>query len=97
MKIYISGKITGEKHFKRKFAKAEREVKRLGHEVINPAKMNAHMPKSSSWEEYMIVSLAELSTADAIYMLQDWQNSKGARIEYRYAEEKHKVIIYEEV
>lgn len=94
MRIYISGKITGEKHFMRKFAKAERKLKRAGYDVINPAKINAKLPKNSKWRDYMIVSLAELSTADAIYMLPDWQESKGAKIEHEYAE-KHGIIIIE--
>lgn len=96
MRIYISGKITGEKHFMRKFAKAERKLKRLGFDVINPARINTNLPKTSTWEHYMIVSLAELSTADAIYMLPDWKNSEGARLEYKYAAEHDKSIFYEE-
>lgn len=96
MRVYISGKITGEKHFKRNFAKAERKLKREGHDVINPARINAHLPKNTQWREYMVVSLAELSTADAIYMLSNWQDSRGAQIEHEYAEERNKSIFYEE-
>lgn len=96
MRVYISGKITGDKHHKRKFAKVERKLKRAGHTVLNPARINANMPKDTSWMQYMVVSLAELLTADAIYMLHDWKASKGARLEHKYAREHNKTIVYEE-
>lgn len=95
MIVYISGKITGTKNYKRKFAKAERELKRKGFDVINPARMNACMPKSCDWDDYMTVSIAELDCSDAIYMLKDWKDSKGATVEHRYAMRQKKTVMYE--
>jgi hypothetical protein len=39
------------------------------------------------WRECMIVCLRELLQCDAIYMLNNWRNSKGARIELAVAVE----------
>lgn len=35
MKIYISGKITGDKHYKAKFREAEKKLTAAGHIVLN--------------------------------------------------------------
>lgn len=36
MKIYISGKITGDKRYKAKFREAEKKLTAAGHIVLNP-------------------------------------------------------------
>lgn len=95
MKVYISGKITGDKHYKRKFAKAERKLKRAGYDVINPARIGACLPKNTSWSEYMTISAVELRLAETIYMLSDWTDSMGARIEHELAEKYNMNILYE--
>lgn len=92
MRIYISGPITGEKRYKEIFEKAERELEARGYKVINPAKMDEVMPDDTTWEEYMEVSGALLSFADGIYMLEGWEKSKGARMEYEWAKEQGKNI-----
>ena len=88
MKVYISGQITGLPidEAKQKFAKVEILLKEKGHEAINPFNIipNVLRPK---WEDYMLADIKELFTCDAIYLLDNWHLSKGARIEKRIAEE----------
>lgn len=86
-KVYISGPITGTKDYLEKFEDIETALVLVhqGVEVINPAKVNANLPESTTWEEYMRMSLCMLSMCDGIYMMEGWQQSRGANLEYVYA------------
>ena len=87
MKIYLSGPITGIENYKEKFAAAEREAReRLSDwepEVFNPA--NIALPDTATHEDYMKICMRELAKCDTIYMLNGWQESRGANREYGYA------------
>lgn len=95
MKVYIAGKITGldTQFVKEKFAKSEWILKRKGHKTVNPTRL---VPINYDWQKAMDICLHHLKTCDAIYMQEDWQDSKGAVIEHETAI-KHKLkVIYEE-
>lgn len=100
MKTYISGLVTGldfEVAFA-KFEKAENKVieEYFGVEkVVNPMKLHPRLPQKK-WEEYMSVDIAELITCDAIYMMECWGQSKGARVEYAIAKELGLKIFFED-
>lgn len=95
MKVYISGAITGTDDYMERFAKAEKTLTDDGFIVINPAKVNGQLPKETSYDEYMKMSILMLSMCDAIYMLKDWGKSRGACIEYGYALGTDKIIMNE--
>lgn len=101
MKIYISGPITGTTDYMERFTKIQKELEYRGYEVINPALINSNLPKSTTWEEYMRVSLVMLEMCDAIYLLKGWRNSKGATLEYNRARQWglkiHEEILYENI
>lgn len=80
MRIYIAGKITNNPDYIEQFAKAENELKKQGYEVINPVK-----EEGLEYKWYIDEGLKQLMTCDAIYMLKNWQQSKGASLERRYA------------
>lgn len=86
-RIYISGAITGTTDFEERFANAEKKLREMGYEPVNPAKVNAQMPKDMSWDEYMDMSMCMLSLCDSIYMLKGWKGSKGAAREFEKAKE----------
>jgi hypothetical protein len=93
MIVYLSGKISGLDIdvVKQSFQEAENKMVELGHKVINPLKLPCWHDKT--WESYMRVCIANLTKCDAIYMLDGWQNSKGANLEYYIAYElKIKVL-----
>jgi hypothetical protein len=94
-KIYISGRITGiEADAPRLFYNAEMHLKKLGFDVINP--MTIKHNHNKSWANYMKADLKELLDCDVIYMLNNWQYSKGATIEKALAETLELQVLYEE-
>ena len=88
MKIYISGKISGLplKSVIEKFKWHAGFLKLKGYEPINPIDISP-FDESKEWHDYMVDDIAALLKCDAIYMLKDWGQSKGARIEYQIAKE----------
>ena len=94
MKIYISGQITGLKLVDARalFERAEILLQERGYIPVNPMKLNPHTV-GKTWKEYMLDDLNALFDCEAIYLLDNWQDSKGARIEYQVAKEMDMVIL----
>ena len=93
-KIYISGKITGlvYSEVQKKFNRAENLIKIMDHEAINPLKITPFVD-GKTWKEYMIDDLKALLDCDAIALLPDWKDSKGACVEYQLAKSLELEII----
>lgn len=85
MKIYISGGITGVADYEEHFKEAEIRLVAAGNEAINPARICAGLPESTTHSEYMEVSMVLLDMCDAIYMLQGWQESAESKEEFERA------------
>lgn len=85
MKIYISGKITGLplKETRERFADAQSLLDGIGFEAVNPMKKS--LPANATWEQHMVKDIELLFKCDAIYMMDNWIDSKGALIEYDIA------------
>jgi hypothetical protein len=97
MKIYISGKITGLPINKvvEKFKWHSGILEMKGYLPVNPIDVSP-FAEDKEWEDYMIDDIAALFKCDAIYMLKDWGQSKGARIEYQIAKELGLQILFED-
>ncbi|GHT09070.1 hypothetical protein FACS189426_06350 [Bacteroidia bacterium] len=95
MKIYISGKITGLPFadVAAKFEDAEMLLKDLGLETVNPTKNGLSF--NESWEKHIVRDIENLLECDAIYMLDGWNDSVGAGIEYDIAMRTGKDIWFE--
>jgi hypothetical protein len=93
MKVYIAGKITGNPNFKEQFKNAELGLRLKGHKVLNPADTVARID-GLKHEEYLHICLAMIDVADAVALLPNWKDSKGAREEREYAMKKGKEVIY---
>ena len=94
--IYISGKITGLsiEEAMENFLKAEKHlIDKCDCYVINP--MNKPIEEGKTWGQYMLEDIEKLFECEAIYMLSNWEDSKGAKIEYAIAKNMGKVILYE--
>ncbi len=91
IRVYLSGPITGltEEEYTRRFAIAERHYKSAGYEVVNPVIIGKELQKTNpqpSYEEYMKVDLEGLRTCSHIALLDDWEQSPGAKREKIEAE-----------
>lgn len=96
-KIYISGKITGIEHnvAKEYFDNVALSLRRAGYDAVNPMEICPYNP-NWSWEQYMANDIEALLFCDSIFMLSNWKDSKGARIEHFIAQETGKTIYYAE-
>ena len=96
MRIYIAGKIGNhDLHvYTQKFEAAENHLRVIGYEPVNPCKINSYL--FFPWEDYILNDIRHLLKCEAIYMLKDWTESKGARIEHFIALEAGMKVIYEQ-
>lgn len=91
MTIYISGPMSGLPEYNRPaFHKKEAELRAHGCRVLNPAKIG-DLP----YEMYWPINRAMLDGSDAIYMLDGWENSKGARKEFAHAVKSGLLVMFE--
>jgi len=89
MKTYIAGKITDNPDYMEQFATAESFLKQNGHFVMNPTVL----PPGFEHHEYMKVCFSMIDVCEGIYLLDNWQDSKGAKMEYEYATTNGKMVI----
>ena len=94
MRVYVSGKVTGDDDAGEKFNRADQRLRGLGMEVLDPVLVNSFLPPSLSYGERMRCCMVYMELCDAIYLLSDWEDSPGARAEKAYAEAIGKIVIY---
>lgn len=99
MKIYISGKMRGlpEEESRMKFEAARQYLIELGHDVVNPWDSEKDKEEQClEWEDYILYDLRIIKHCDALFMLDNWQDSDGAKCEHAFARGRGMEIIYEE-
>lgn len=81
MKIYISGKITRLpfEEVEDNFYNAQNRLEEKGFKVVNP--LNNGLSSNEKWEHHMKADIKLLMECDTIYLLSNWKDSRGARIE----------------
>lgn len=89
--VYIAGKVRGLSNYREIFKEAEEYLNKLGFVVLNPAEL----PEGMRWQDYMKICIPMLEVADAIYLLDNWKDSEGAKVEKAYAECQGKEIWYQ--
>ena len=101
VKIYISGPISNDPYHRESFGKAEEYLKHLGYDIVNP--LNIQEKEFSGpdkeiklWNYFMRKSIRLLMGCDQIYMLENWEESRGARIEHQLATDLSMPRMYEE-
>lgn len=94
-KIYISGQVTElpESRAREIFKNAELYLKIKCYEPVNPMELNH--AGSTSWSDYMRMDIAALCQCASIYMLNGWDRSRGARLEFQIATELGLNVIFQ--
>lgn len=98
MKVYISGKMRGlpEEESRRRFEAARQYLIELGHDVVNP--WDSEKEKEAQcleWEDYILYDLRIIKHCDALFMLDNWRDSDGAKCEHAFASGRKMEILYE--
>lgn len=80
-RVYISGAIAHHDLCERKlaFGNASRYLRLKGYEAVNP--FDNGVADDADWHEHMRADIRMLVECDAIYMLNGWEHSKGAKLE----------------
>ena len=92
MIYYIAGPMTGMPDYNRPaFHRAAAGLRAKGHTVLDPALL----PMDLDDKAYLPICTAMIDAADAIYMLDGYKDSPGARAEKCYAVRQGKKLRYE--
>ena len=85
-KIYIAGKVTGlpQQEVISKFAKAQKEIEDLGCQAVNPIEEVGDF--NTPWNTAMKICIISLLDCDAVYLINDWWDSTGAKLEVQISE-----------
>ncbi len=87
--VYIAGKVTGLRRWDviPKFKRAETVLMAMGYKVINPMEI---VPVTCTWSNAMRTCIIEMMKhCNKIYLLDNWHDSEGARIEKSLADMMH--------
>lgn len=85
-KCYNSGKISGLPYLTayNNFSTADKEIRSMGFDPVNPMGERWLKP-SAPWAAHMAVDLWKMLWCDAVYFQRNWEDSRGARIEFYVA------------
>jgi len=81
--VYVSGPVTRNENAIEQFEEADKFLRKIGHIPLNPIRIDAPHPlKMGKWLYYMRKSVELLVKSDALFLLDGWEKSDGARIEF---------------
>jgi hypothetical protein len=92
--VYISGPMTGYEDLNfPAFHKAAKLIRDRGDIAVNPAEINPDL--NADWLECIIEDIKWVGKCDSICLLNNWEFSTGAQIEFLVAEKLGLKIEYE--
>lgn len=94
IRVYIAGKISGlcQSDVNRTFGEAAEKLRKWGFEPISPIE---HGGENKTWAEYMLTLLPILHDCQGIYLLDNWDDSDGAKVEKLFAKKDGMFLIRE--
>lgn len=95
MRVYISGRITGNPRYKEQFSEAALCLSECDEVagIVNPAVLD--LDEGATWSDYMKIDIVLLTECDMIFMLKGWRRSRGARLEHKIAKALGLKVVYE--
>ena len=90
MKIYIAGKINGDAEYQEKFRRAQKLLEDQGFVVLSPAVV----PEGMRPADYMRICFAMMDSADVVAFLPDYDQSRGAQLEWAWCQYVGKQTMY---
>ena len=90
-KVYISGKITGNQHYKRDFKKAKKLFPKKDFSILMPTYLDCIL----DYEDYMKIDFAMISVCDYILVLNNYKDSPGALREIDHAIKNGVRVVFE--
>lgn len=97
-RVFISGRMSGlsEEEYNKRFRMAEFYLWCNGYTIVNPCVFARMFDKvGMEYGEALLFDLDVIAHCDAIYMLSNWTESKGAAVEKAFAEALGKEVLYE--
>ncbi len=94
MRVYISGKMNGlsKEAYRGKFKKAQKDLIKMGHKPINPARLDVY---DLEYKDFLAIDAILIKSCEAIYMLDNWEDSAGALWELAEANRLGLKVMYE--
>lgn len=94
-RVYISGQMSGLKKFEYTlhFKKAAKYLRSNGYEPIDPSKVCCG--ENISYADVLLLDMKTIMDCGVIFMLDNWENSKGATAEYYFAKAIGLEIMFE--
>lgn len=80
VRVYVSGPITDNPDYERKFAEVSEWLEGAGFTPVSPV-----TKAMLSYKTYIDRGLEILQSCDAICMIPGWMDSEGAKLEHHYA------------
>jgi nucleoside 2-deoxyribosyltransferase len=96
-RLYLAGKITGLPtiEVEQKFKQAEDIYTKLGFSIVNPFELiRTEGSEHEPWEHIMRACLIYMLASDAVVLLHDWKDSKGANLEKDLARKLNIPLFY---
>lgn len=90
MKAYIAGKITGDAEYQEKFRRAKKLLEDQGFVVLSPAVM----PEGMWPADHMRICFAMMDSADVVAFMPDYDQSRGAQLEWAWCQYVRKQTMY---
>lgn len=86
MKPYIAGPMKGyPEHNCPAFIEAEKILRELGHDPVNPIHHSDGVGTDLPYEYYIRESVKDVLIVDSLVLISGWGNSKGANLEFHIA------------
>lgn len=97
MRVYIAGQVTDRTDDELEvFFDAEKKLLDTGFTVVNPVTLcrNAGI---TDWIPCMALCLDEVTKCSMVFMLQNWEDSNGAKLERAFAIRQGILVVYQGV